>query len=267
VPAGEEIGETRGPLRSVVVGVPHTVIRRLDGAADDATSAQSVIEAHVRRAGVAAHAPVQVENNVNCAAVAEMTAGCAQDVDRFAVLQIGVGIGLGVVYKGELLLGANGAAGEPAYLPFPWTAEDAPGVHTSETLEEYLGAERWMSRVTARWPAADGPAPRDPQDLIQRATETTAAGHRAAVVMVREHAQHIGRLAVAVSSIVDPGLIVLGGGVGSNPVLIPGVEEQLQGLPFATEVRASTLGQSATAIGATQLAATAGLRALMESLG
>jgi predicted NBD/HSP70 family sugar kinase len=85
--------------------------------------------------------------------------------------------------------------------------------------------------------------------------------------MVREHAQHIGRLAVAVSSIVDPGLIVLGGGVGSNPVLIAGVEEQLQGLPFATEVRASTLGQSATAIGATQLAATAGLRALMESLG
>jgi predicted NBD/HSP70 family sugar kinase/biotin operon repressor len=262
----QELGEATGPLRSVVVGVPNTVIRRHEGGGRT-SGLQGVIEAQVRQAGVPEDIPVQVENNVNCAAVAEMTAGCAQDAQTFAVLQVGVGIGLAVVYRGELLLGANGAAGEPAYLPFPWMPGDPPDIHTGEALEKFLGAEQWMSRVAAGWPKADGPPPQEPQDLIRRAAEATAVGHAFAAEMVREHAQHIGRLAVAVSSIVDPGLIVLGGGVGSNSIFIGGLENQLQALPWKTEVRASTLGPIATAVGATQLAATTGLRTLLENVG
>lgn len=262
----QELGESRGPLRAVVIGVPHTVVRRIEGAAPEGGT-QSVIEEHVRRAGVREEVPLKVENNVNCAAIAEMSAGCAQDAATFAVLQIGVGIGLAIIYRGELLLGSNGAAGEPAYLPFPWTPGDLPGNHTGEALEEYLGARQWMARVAEEWPKAAGPAPRDPQELIHKAARPTAPGHTVAAAMVREHAQHIGRLAVAVSSIVDPGLIVLGGGVGSNAIFIDGVSEQLQALPWQTDVRASTLGSSATAIGATQLAATTGLGTLLENLG
>jgi hypothetical protein len=55
--------------------------------------------------------------------------------------------------------------------------------------------------------------------------------------------------------------------VGSNPALIPGVKEQLSGLPFTTSVEASTLGRAATVMGATHIAATTGLQALLASVG
>jgi hypothetical protein len=57
---------------------------------------------------------------------------------------------------------------------------------------------------------------------------------------------------------------VLGGGVGSNPLLLEGVQRVLDELPWRTRVVTSDLGSAATLIGATRLAAGSAVRALLD---
>src|SRR5205814_7774066 len=59
--------------------------------------------------------PVSLENDINLAAVGEQWAGIARGVDDFAFLSIGTGLGSGIVLRGEVHRGHNGAAGELDY--------------------------------------------------------------------------------------------------------------------------------------------------------
>lgn len=194
---------------------------------------------------------LSIENNVNCAAVGEQCYGAGQDYPSFVYLQLGVKIGLGIVYKTQLLEGANHAAGEPARIPFAWTPDTppAPGL-----LEQYLGATSFMRRVRQRWPTGSR-APKDAADLFSRAER----GNIPALRMVNEHAEDVGRVLAAIVAILDPGLVILGGGIGQNRLLRRGAQESLRKLAWPTEVQSTLLGGQATVLGA---AARARARAL-----
>ena len=60
---------------------------------------------------------VLLDNNVNLAAIGEQWQGAAQQLQTFAVIAVGAGVGAGIVHAGQLLRGAHGAAGEVAFLP------------------------------------------------------------------------------------------------------------------------------------------------------
>jgi predicted NBD/HSP70 family sugar kinase len=258
-----DLGEAHGPLRGIGVAVPYSVLRSAvpsAGHSAELDSEQAVVSA-LRGVDVSDAVPVHVENNVNCAALAEHHEGSARDVETFAVLQIGVGIGLGLVVEGRLFTGSNGVAGEASLVPYPW----APGqVPRHEALEDYLGSEGLMSRVRSAWPAELGPPPADAESVFDLAATSTARGADTARRLVDEHATEVGRLATAVTALIDPGLIVLGGGVGSNPLLLEGVQRVLDELPWRTRVVTSDLGSAATLIGATRLAAGSAVRALLD---
>ncbi|MGA7834449.1 MAG: hypothetical protein WCA31_04520 [Acidimicrobiales bacterium] len=66
-------------------------------------------------------------------------------------------------------------------------------------------------------------------------------------------------MAAAVVAILDPGLLILGGGVGQSPLLLEGVRKSIRRLTWETEVRSGVLGRDATIMGAAQLAADAAL--------
>jgi predicted NBD/HSP70 family sugar kinase len=72
--------------------------------------------------------------------------------------------------------------------------------------------------------------------------------------VVDRHAADVGRLAAAVAAVLDPGLIVLGGGTGAYPQLLPGVRAELARLSWPTEVVSSMVGDSGTVAGASRLA-------------
>src|SRR5262249_42579524 len=148
------------------------------------------IETLLAAFGPAAPVPLILENNVNCAALAEMHHGAARGRSSFAYLQVGIKIGLGVVYEGRLFRGFNGAAGEVARVPLPWSE---PEVARREGLEHYLGSEALMRRVARDWPAADGPPPRDAAALFERA----GTGSPAAMAWVERHAADVARMIVA----------------------------------------------------------------------
>lgn len=244
-----EVGQRCGQLRDIVVVAPTVpgdlgmVGRRPEGVDD-------------LRPGLRLPDDVSyfVENNVNCAAMAEHRLGAARGYRNFLYLQVGVKIGAGFVLNDELHAGAHGAAGEIALIPYPW----APGAKPVRLgLEHYLGSDELVKRCQARWP--DGAPPRSAAALFAAAV----GGHAVAVEMVAEHARDIGQLAVNLMTVFDPELVVLGGGVGQNELILPGVRKTLSKLAWDTELRTGELGSRATIVGATHVAVDRSLTSML----
>ena len=105
-----------GPLRAVAVALPMIVSNSRPLPASDPVL--QVLRQH--------NAPLVLENNVNCAALAELHHGAASGWSGFVYLQVGVKIGLGIVHDRRLFRGFNGGAGEVGRLPFPWSATEVP---------------------------------------------------------------------------------------------------------------------------------------------
>ena len=236
------IGDSAGPLRDVVVAAP-TMPATNGGESQQIDGVEGLLPALHLPDDV----PVIVENNVNCAAIAEHRTGAARDQSLFAYLQIGVKIGVGVVIDGKVLRGAHGAAGEVSWMPFPWSPRSAP---KRGELEDYLGSDALIQRARKAWPTSAG-APLDDAEAL-----FAAAGRGDAVArqLVDQHARDVARLVVAVMSVVDPGLVVLGGGVGHNPLTLPEQRRPVRTGAGNTELPNGALGEQATVLGAVHVA-------------
>ncbi|MEI5523065.1 ROK family protein [Streptomyces brasiliscabiei] len=241
------------PLRAIVVAVGDVTVQSREGTAVRPATAKAGPIFDALTVTLPPGVPVHVENNVNCAALAELHEGAARGRDTFGYLRIGVGIGLGVVIGGQVLRGANGAAGEVARLPYPWDADREP---RHEGLEAHIGAGSLLRRAADAWRGVDDPCP----DTVDGLFALADAGHATACAVVGRHAADVGRLAVAATAVLDPGLIVLGGAVGSQPLLLPGVRAELARLSWPTEVVSSALGDSGTVVGASRLAVARGIQ-------
>jgi predicted NBD/HSP70 family sugar kinase len=237
------VGNRSNILRGIVVAVPRIVSRNRLG--QNKRKGPEAVLQHLRRS---VDVPILLENNVNCAAFGEMRNGVAQGREIFLFLQVGVRIGLGIVIGGRLFRGFNGAAGEAGRLPFPWSARDTP---EREGLEHYLGSDAMMERCTAGWPQSCGEPPATARELFDRAQQ----GEKQALFWVDRHAADIGRMVAGLIGLFDPGLVVLGGGVGQNPIMLEKVRHIARDLTWATEIAVSTLGANGTVLGATRLAA------------
>lgn len=248
------------PLRTVVVAVGDVTAREKEGARMRPATAKAGPVFDAMAVALPPGVPVHLENNVNCAALAELHEGAARGRRTFGYLRIGVGIGLGIVVGGEVLRGANGAAGELARLPYPWDDGREP---RHEALEEYIGARSLLRRAAEAWPDEDGSCPRTAEQLFARAGE----GRAAARAVIDRHAVDVGRLAAAVTAVLDPGLIVLGGSTGADPQILPGVRAELARLSWPTEVVSSMVGDLGTVVGAARLAVTRGVQTVTETAG
>jgi predicted NBD/HSP70 family sugar kinase len=246
------------PLRTIVVAVGDVTAREGGGMRPATAKAGPVFDAMA--VALPPGVPVHLENNVNCAALAELHEGAARDRHTFGYLRIGVGIGLGIVVGGRVLRGANGAAGEVARLPYPWDDGRQP---RHEALEEYMGARSLLRRAAEAWPDTDGPCPRTAEQLFALAGQ----GRAAARAVIARHAVDVGRLAAAVTAVLDPGLIVLGGSTGADPQVLPGVRAELERLSWPTEVVSSTVGDLGTVVGAARLAVARGVQTVTEAAG
>jgi glucokinase len=188
--------------------------------------------------------PVVLENDVNAAALGELRFGAAGR-DDFVFIAVGTGIGMGVIVDGRLLRGSRGAAGEISFLPFGADALD-PSTHARGPLEEATAG----SFIVDRYIKATG-AMVSALDVFDRA----AAGDAAAARILGDVAQNIARAIVAVVAVLDPGEVVLGGGIGGRAELLAPIQQWVAryGQP-AVKVSTSELGVRATVIGAIVLA-------------
>lgn len=204
--------------------------------------------------------PVEIENDVNLAAVGERWRGLARDHDNFVVISIGTGIGMGIVVGGELYRGSRGAAGEIDFLP---VGADPFDGHRGHGPFEWASAGpailRRLEDELARGEGTSVDAARGVRGIFEAAER----GDGAAVRVVEQEAQTVAMAITAVAAVLDPELVVLGGGVGSNPGLLEPVRRYVERVfPRPIQIEVSALGAAAAFHGAVAVA----LRAAREEL-
>jgi predicted NBD/HSP70 family sugar kinase len=159
--------------------------------------------------------PVLIENDVNLAAMAERVHGAAAGVDDFVLVWIGVGVGMATVLGGRLRRGAAGAAGEIGYLPLPGTPASPDVRHPEGGGFQWLaGAEpiRELARSYGFEAEAAGDSVRAAVEALNLARTHTAPSR--AREFVDELAHRVALGVTSVCTVLDPGLVVLGGEVG-----------------------------------------------------
>ena len=177
---------------------------------------------------------ILIENDVDAAAMAEQAHGHGRDVESFAFVSIGTGIGLGLVLDGRLRRGVHGAAGEIAYLPLETPGADPDDVRRRGGLEAAASAAGVV--YAARRVGLEVTTARD----VFAAAE---AGDERAAQVVEDKARVIARAVCSVVAVVDPEVVVLGGGIGKAAGLVDAVRAQLAGLaPVPVDLRVSALG-------------------------
>jgi predicted NBD/HSP70 family sugar kinase len=188
--------------------------------------------------------PVVLDNDVTAAAVGERWAGHARGCDDFVFIAVGTGIGMGIVSGGRVLRGARGAAGEIGYLPLGGDPFDPVNQHRGALEEATAGAS-----VAARYLRATGRPATTPQVFDLAAAADSDAG-----AVLAEHGRLLALAITAVSAVLDPALVVLGGGVGARPELLAPTTSALAGLGKATvPVITTALGHRASVVGAVHL--------------
>lgn len=191
---------------------------------------------------------VTLENDVNLAALAERAHGHGRNLQNFVLLSVGTGIGLALVIDGQLRRGAHGAAGEIAYLPIgPGDPRD-PAKRRRGALEEAAAAAGIVRHARAL--GMRGP-------LSAESIFTAARrGNRMALKVVAAEAAWLAQAVATVTPVLDPELVILGGGIGSNgDLLIEPMERELRQLmPFKPRLAASALGDDAVLQGAVAIA-------------
>jgi len=185
---------------------------------------------------------LMIENDVDAAALAERDHGHGRDVDSFAFVSVGTGIGMGLVLNGKLHRGAHGAAGEIGYLPLSSgtvDAEDARRRGSLEAAASAAGIVRAARRAGMRGSVS-----------ARRVFEAADKGDTGAGQVIADTAELVAKAVCAVVTVVDPDLIVLGGGIGQAAGFLDKVAHEVKGLaPVLPELRVSALGPDAVVDG------------------
>jgi predicted NBD/HSP70 family sugar kinase len=242
----------RARLDGGVVGVPG-VVDPDDGSVSLASNALGIEGARLAgRLTDALGLPVQLENDINLAALGEQWRGVARGVADFLFLSIGTGMGAGLVLRGELHRGRNGAAGELDYA-FVGVGPDAdPCAAAVAVFAQGIAATH--TGVTALLP------PFEPRPIFAAAR----AGDPLAREIVAEEARRIALHVLPVAAVADVDLVVLGGGIGANgDLLLEPIRTHLaRALPYPPRVEVSALGEAAVLTGALAT----GVRAARENV-
>jgi fructokinase len=156
--------------------------------------------------------PVRVANDANCFAVSEARDGAGAGARTVFGVILGTGVGGGVVVDGRVLAGANAVAGEWGHNPLPWprTGEwPGPPCYCGRAgcIETFLSGPA----LARDYAAGGGGETLDPAAIAARAE----AGDARAAAALGRHEDRLARALATVINLLDPDVIVLGGGLSN----------------------------------------------------
>ena len=200
--------------------------------------------------------PVRVQNDANCFAVAEAVGGAGRDGRVVFGVILGTGVGGGLVFDGTARVGRHGIAGEWGHSPIEDRDPDGPPAPAC-----YCGQHGCVeTRLSGPAYEADYARLAGLADARVRAPEITRraeAGDTAAQQAVTRYLAFFGEGLARVLHVVDPDVVVLGGGMANNPWLLErgpaAVEAVLFNPVLTTPIRRHELGDSAGVFGAAWL--------------
>ncbi|WP_417539646.1 ROK family protein [Marinobacter sp.] len=164
--------------------------------------------------------PVTLSNDANCLALSEATDGAGKGYGVVFATILGTGCGSGISVNGRVLSGPNGVAGEWGHNPLPWTAQHELKLRPcfcglngcNETFLSGTGLSMTHKLTTYKALPA------------KEIAENARQGDRAAAESLNQYMEHLARGFGAVINLLDPDIIVLGGGMSN-------VEQIYQELP------------------------------------
>jgi fructokinase len=204
------------------------------------------LEAAIRR-------PVRLANDANCFALSEATDGAATAARSVFGVIVGTGCGGGIVVDGQLVEGFRKIGGEWGHNPLPWPeASELPGPRCWCGL--YGCIETWISgpALAADHQRVTG-ASLSAEDIARCAAEANAD----AAATLRRHASRLARGLAQIVNLLDPEVIVLGGGLSKMPHLYKALPALIAPYVFSdrkdVDVRAPRWGDSSGVRGAARL--------------
>jgi glucokinase len=211
--------------------------------------------------------PCQVDNDTNLAAVGEYWRGAARGVNDFIFVALGTGVGAGIFVNGRLHRGAQWSAGEIGYLGVGGKKRTPMKVRELGQMEQAIGGsgieEEWQ-RVLQR--THKGAKAEDLKGMkASQIFDLAAEGDRAAGEVVRYTSGILADAIADISLLLNPEVVVLGGGVGSHPELCRATERLVRRHEFAQPIlRSSSLGTQAQLHGAVSVSLSAVEEILLE---
>lgn len=174
--------------------------------------------------------PVRLTNDANCFALSEAADGAGEGADVVFGAILGTGVGAGIVIGGRVLDGVNGIAGEWGHNPLPWPRDDErPGracfCGRHGCIETFLAGPSMARDHASRSELTSA-------DIVAGAR----AGDPACVATLDRYVDRLARALAHVINIVDPDVVVLGGGMSNIDLLYDAVPPRLRDWVFSDRV-------------------------------
>ena len=202
---------------------------------------------------------IEAGNDANTAALGEMWLGAGRGEKNMIMVTLGTGVGGGIIFGGKVLVGQNGAGGEIGHMCVNGNETIACGCGKKGCLEQYSSATGITRLAKER--------------LAKNDDETILRGHKisaktvfdavkendaVAIEIAEEFGNYLGHAMADLAVIVDPAVIVVGGGVSkAGEVILPYIEKPFKERAFFAnkEVKftLATLGNDAGICGAAQM--------------
>lgn len=212
-----------GAPRGVGIGIPGSASPKT-GLVRNANSTCLIGRPLARDLEAALRRPVRLENDANCFAVSESVDGAGAGARLVFAVIIGTGCGAGVAIEGRALAGRHGVAGEFGHNPLPhaFGPEEAPGpacwCGRSGCLETFLSGPGFADRHH------DATGERLTPPEIAAAARDGDAGARRSLELYRDR---LARALAAVVNLIDPDVVVLGGGMSNIAEIYDGLIERI----------------------------------------
>jgi fructokinase len=203
-----EAEQATGRSGSVGIGIPGA-LDPATGLVKNANTTVLIGRAFDRDLELALGRAVRLSNDANCLIQSEAADGAAAGAELAFGVILGTGVGGGIAFAGQVREGPNAIAGEWGHNPLPWPqADELPGpacycgkLGCIETFLSGPGLARDFAAATGRTVAAP--------DIVRAA----GAGDAAAEACLRRYEDRLARALAGVINIIDPDVIVLGGGL------------------------------------------------------
>lgn len=243
-----------GRTGTVGVGIPGTM-SRASGLIKNANSTWLIGHPLDRDLAEALNRPVRVQNDANCLAMSEAVDGAGKGAGIVFGVILGTGVGGGLVINQRVIDGPMGITGEWGHVPLPWpTALELPGpacyCGRYGCLETFLSGPGMAARFAETFP---GP----PLETAQDIAEAALAGDSRAGAYMATYCDRLARGLACVINILDPDVIVLGGGLSKLSLLYDELPQRLPDYVFSdrvdTRIRPPQHGDSSGVRGAAWL--------------
>lgn len=203
--------------------------------------------------------PVMAGNDANVAALGEMWQGGGKGYKDLVVVTLGTGVGGGIICNGQMVTGANGAAGEIGHIHVEDNETEECGCHNIGCLEQYASATGIARLARKR-------LEEDTADSVLRGREISAKsvfdavkfGDAVAIQIAERFGEYLGKGLAAIAGVVNPQIFVIGGGVSkAGEVLFEYIRPYYIQYAFRgcrdAEFALATLGNDAGIFGAAKL--------------